>query len=77
MFGAGFLADVELKSTKQEVSDNEALYSKLLLVPSHSFSLQWLIHKKQHCVLAVRCEGVIILLHQVAVIFAARDCIAV
>lgn len=76
VFGAGFLAAVELKSTKQEVSDNEALYSKLLLVPSHSFSLQWLIHKEQHCVLAARCEGDIIMLHQVAVIFAARDCIA-
>lgn len=45
-------------------------------VPSHRLSLQWFIHKELHCFIAGRCEGDIILLCQVAVIFAARDCIA-
>lgn len=69
------------RSVKRRVSvltsDNEALYSNLLpSVPSHRLSLQWLIHKELHCFIAGRCEGDIILLSQVTVIFAARDYIA-
>lgn len=64
------------QSVKQEASDNEALYSSLLSVtsvPSHWFSLQWFIHKELHCFIAGRCEVDIILLYQVAMIFAVRD----
>lgn len=45
-------------------------------VPSHRLSLQWFIHKELHCFIAGRCEGDIMLLCQVTMIFAARDCIA-
>lgn len=67
------------RSVKQEASDNEALYSSLASVtsvPSHRLSLQWIIHKELHCFIAGRCEGDIILLCQVTMIFTARDCIA-
>lgn len=68
------------RCVKQRVSvltsDNEALYSNLPPVPSHRLSLQWLIHKELHCFVAGRCEGDIILLSQVTMIFAARDFIA-
>lgn len=68
------------RSVKQRVSvvtsDNEALYSKLASVPSYGFTLQWYSHKELHCFIVGRCEGDIILLSQVTVIFAARDCIS-
>lgn len=76
--GAGFAAGaVETlaenhRTVKQETSDNEALYCRLRpAAPSHSFSLQWLIHRVLHCVMASRCEGEYNTLWQVAAIFAA------
>lgn len=45
------------RTVEQETSGNEALYCRLQSAPSHSFSLQWLIHRVLHCVIASRCEG--------------------
>lgn len=45
------------RRVKQEASDNEALYCRPQAAPSYSFSLQWLIHRELHCVMAARCEG--------------------
>lgn len=59
------------RTVKPETSDNEALYCRLQSTPSHSVSLQWLIHKVLHCVVASRCEGEYNTLCQVAVIFTA------
>lgn len=59
------------RRVKQEASDNEALYCRPPSAPSYSFSLQWLIHRELHCVMASRCEEEYNTLWQVAVIFTA------